>query len=145
VKGLYPLVIELAADGIRVAVTCRVLKLARQPYYRWRANPLTDAESMEAYRANMLAAAAGCRCASGSSINKMSPRASFDAQVTQRHDVGMFRHQVQRYYTAAAATCCAVASHSNLAFDTPVAGRNVRGADLGGHSPVPGVDDFGPD
>ena len=25
---------ELAADGIPVAVTCRVLKLARQPYYR---------------------------------------------------------------------------------------------------------------
>ena len=33
---------ELAADGIPVAVTCRVLKLARQPYYRWRANPVTD-------------------------------------------------------------------------------------------------------
>ena len=38
-KRLYPLVSELAADGIPVAVTCRVLKLARQPYYRWRANP----------------------------------------------------------------------------------------------------------
>ena len=45
---------ELAADGIPVAVTCRVLKLARQPYYRWRANPITDAEIVEAYRANAL-------------------------------------------------------------------------------------------
>jgi transposase InsO family protein len=45
---------ELAADGIPVAVTCRVLKLARQPYYRWRANPVTDAEVIEAYRANAL-------------------------------------------------------------------------------------------
>jgi putative transposase len=45
---------ELAADGIPVAVTCRVLKLARQPYYRWRANPVTDAELLEAYRANAL-------------------------------------------------------------------------------------------
>ena len=45
---------ELAADGIPVAVTCRVLKLARQPYYRWRANPITDAEVVEAYRANAL-------------------------------------------------------------------------------------------
>lgn len=44
----------LAADGIPVAVTCRVLKLARQPYYRWRANPITDAELLEAYRANAL-------------------------------------------------------------------------------------------
>jgi putative transposase len=45
---------ELAADGIPVAVTCRVLKLARQPYYRWLANPITDAELVEAYRANAL-------------------------------------------------------------------------------------------
>jgi putative transposase len=45
---------ELAADGIPVAVTCRVLKLARQPYYRWRTNPVTDAERSEAYRANAL-------------------------------------------------------------------------------------------
>src|SRR4051812_48750912 len=51
---LYPLVSELAADGIPVAVTCRVLKLARQPYYRWRANPITDTELVEAYRANAL-------------------------------------------------------------------------------------------
>jgi transposase InsO family protein len=45
---------ELAADGIAVAVTCRVLKLARQPYYRWLADPITDAELVEAYRANAL-------------------------------------------------------------------------------------------
>ena len=45
---------ELAADGIPVAVTCRVLKLARQPYYRWKANPVTDAEHRAAHRANAL-------------------------------------------------------------------------------------------
>ena len=45
---------ELAADGISVAVTCRVLKLARQPYYRWLAKPVTDAEYLEARRANAL-------------------------------------------------------------------------------------------
>ncbi len=45
---------ELAADGIPVAVTCRVLKLARQPYYRCRADPVTGAERVEAYRANAL-------------------------------------------------------------------------------------------
>jgi transposase InsO family protein len=45
---------ELAADGIPVAVTCRVLKLARQPYYRWLAAPVTAAELVEAYRANAL-------------------------------------------------------------------------------------------
>ncbi len=51
---MYPLVRELAADGIPVTVTCRVLKIARQPYYRWLANPVTDAELTAAYRANAL-------------------------------------------------------------------------------------------
>jgi putative transposase len=35
-------------------VTCRVLKIARQPYYRWLANPVTAAELAEAYLANAL-------------------------------------------------------------------------------------------
>jgi transposase InsO family protein len=51
---MYPLVRELAADGIPVAVTCRVLNLARQPYYLWLANPITDAEWLAAHRANAL-------------------------------------------------------------------------------------------
>lgn len=51
---MYPLVRELAGDGVPVTVTCRVLKLARQPYYRWLAQPVTDAELGEAYRANAL-------------------------------------------------------------------------------------------
>lgn len=45
---------ELAGDGIPVAVTCRVLKLARQPYYRWLADPITAAELEGAHRANAL-------------------------------------------------------------------------------------------
>jgi putative transposase len=51
---MYPLVRELTADGVPVAVTCRVLKIARQPYYRWLANPITRAELVMAYRANAL-------------------------------------------------------------------------------------------
>lgn len=51
---MYPLVRELAGDGIPVTVTCRVLKIARQPYYRWLAHPITDAELTAAYRANAL-------------------------------------------------------------------------------------------
>jgi hypothetical protein len=43
---------ELAANGIPIAVTCRVLKLARQPYYRWLADPVTDSEYVAALRAN---------------------------------------------------------------------------------------------
>jgi len=51
---MYPLVRELAVDGIPVAVPCRVLNLARQPYYRWLAAPVTAAELTAAYRANAL-------------------------------------------------------------------------------------------
>jgi transposase InsO family protein len=51
---MYPLVRELAVGGIPVAVTCRVLKIARQPYYRWLAHSVTDAERIAAYRANAL-------------------------------------------------------------------------------------------
>jgi putative transposase len=47
-------VTELAGDGIPVMVTCRVLKLSRQPYYRWLKAPVTAAEVVEAYRANAL-------------------------------------------------------------------------------------------
>jgi len=51
---MYRLVKELADDGIPVTVTCRVLKLARQPYYRWLTHPVTTSELVEAYRANAL-------------------------------------------------------------------------------------------
>ncbi|TQK76521.1 transposase InsO family protein [Rarobacter incanus] len=45
---------ELAADGVPVAVTRRVLKLSRQPYYLWLADPITPSEVVEAYRTNAL-------------------------------------------------------------------------------------------
>ena len=51
---MYPLVRELAVDGIPVTVTCRVLKIARQPYYRWLASPVGAADLTAAYRANAL-------------------------------------------------------------------------------------------
>ncbi|MGP5292747.1 IS3 family transposase, partial [Brachybacterium tyrofermentans] len=53
-KRYYPLVSELAVDGIPVTVSLRVLKLSRQPYYRWRKQQVTNAELIEAYRANAL-------------------------------------------------------------------------------------------
>jgi transposase InsO family protein len=55
---MYPLVRELAAKDapirVPVTVTCRVLKIARQPYYRWLTQQVTTAEIVEAYRANTL-------------------------------------------------------------------------------------------
>ncbi|WP_246956670.1 IS3 family transposase [Brachybacterium sp. Marseille-Q7125] len=45
---------ELAADGIPVTVSLRVLKLSTAPYYRWLRQPVTPTELREAYRANAL-------------------------------------------------------------------------------------------
>ncbi|MEU0074791.1 transposase [Streptomyces sp. NPDC006332] len=53
-KWISQLVKELAVDGVPLTVTCRVLKLARQPYYRWLGKPVADAVLEEAYRANAL-------------------------------------------------------------------------------------------
>ncbi len=49
---MFPLVRELTVDGIPVTVTCRVLKLCRQQYYRWLDEPVTDGQLEEAYLAN---------------------------------------------------------------------------------------------
>lgn len=55
---MYPLVRELTAKDapirVPVTVTCRVLKIASQPYYRWLATPVSDADLEQAYRANAL-------------------------------------------------------------------------------------------
>jgi hypothetical protein len=45
---IYPLVRESATEGIPAVVTCQVLTIARQPCYRWLADPVTDAELDEA-------------------------------------------------------------------------------------------------
>jgi putative transposase len=39
---LYPLVTDLAADGVPVVVTCRVLGFSKQGYYRWKTSPVTE-------------------------------------------------------------------------------------------------------
>ena len=51
---MYPLVRELAGDGIPVTVGAGVLKIARQPYYKWLAHPVTAADLTAAYRASAL-------------------------------------------------------------------------------------------
>lgn len=53
---IYPLVRELAATGapirVPVAVTCRVLKIAKQPYYRWLKAPVTNRDWEQAQLIN---------------------------------------------------------------------------------------------
>jgi transposase InsO family protein len=51
---MFPLVGELAVDGVPVTVTCRVLKLCRQQYYRWLDQPVTDGLLAEAWLANAI-------------------------------------------------------------------------------------------
>lgn len=51
---MYPLVRELADDGIPVTVSCRVLDLARAAYYRWLDEPITNGQLDEAYLANTI-------------------------------------------------------------------------------------------
>jgi putative transposase len=46
---MYPLVRELAADGIPVTVTCRVLGFTPQAYYKWRARPVSARDWSDAH------------------------------------------------------------------------------------------------
>lgn len=43
---------ERAADGIPVAVTCRVLRFAKQPYYRWSQDPVSQRDWDDEYLVN---------------------------------------------------------------------------------------------
>ena len=51
---IYPLVRELAVDGVPVAVTCRVLGFSRQAFYAWDANPVSDRDWDDAHLVNAI-------------------------------------------------------------------------------------------
>ncbi|MEV0727108.1 IS3 family transposase [Micromonospora purpureochromogenes] len=51
-KMMYPLVGDLAADGIPVAVTCRVLGFSKQAYYAWCAEPVSQRDWDDAHLIN---------------------------------------------------------------------------------------------
>jgi putative transposase len=48
----YPLVKDLAADGIPVAVTCRVLGFSKQAFYAWKRSPVSRRDVDDAYLIN---------------------------------------------------------------------------------------------
>jgi putative transposase len=48
----YPLVLDLAAEGVPVAVTCRVLGFSKQAFYAWRNNPVSRRDWDEAHLIN---------------------------------------------------------------------------------------------
>jgi hypothetical protein len=49
---MYPLVEDLAADGIPVAVTCRVLGFSKQAFYAWKSNPVSRRDVDDAHLIN---------------------------------------------------------------------------------------------
>lgn len=49
---MYPLVCDLAVDGIPVTVTCRVLGFSTQAFYKWKRDPVTDREWDDAHLIN---------------------------------------------------------------------------------------------
>jgi putative transposase len=49
---MFPLVRDLAGDGIPVAVTCRVLGFSKQAFCKWRAHPITDRDWSDAHLIN---------------------------------------------------------------------------------------------
>jgi putative transposase len=49
---MFPLVLDLAADKIPVAVTCRVLGFSKQAFYQWKANPVSDRDWADAHLIN---------------------------------------------------------------------------------------------
>jgi putative transposase len=49
---MYPLVLDLAADKIPVAVTCRVLGFSTQAFYAWKKAPVTRRDLDDAYLIN---------------------------------------------------------------------------------------------
>ena len=55
----YPLVRDLAAEGIPVRLTCGVLGFSRQAYYAWLADPVGRRELADAYLTNALIDAHG--------------------------------------------------------------------------------------
>ena len=49
---MYPLVLDLAADGIPVSVTCRVLGFSTQGFYKWKKNPVSQRDWDDAHLIN---------------------------------------------------------------------------------------------
>lgn len=50
----YPLVLELAAEQIPVAVTCRVLGFSKQGFYRWKKQPMSNRDWNDAHVVNQI-------------------------------------------------------------------------------------------
>jgi putative transposase len=50
----FPLVRELADEGLPVVLTCGVLAVTPQAFYKWRARPMSDRDWDDAHLANAM-------------------------------------------------------------------------------------------
>jgi len=50
----YPLVADLAVEGVRVSTSCRVLGFSPQAFYKWRNRPCSDRDRSDAELVNAL-------------------------------------------------------------------------------------------
>jgi transposase InsO family protein len=51
---MFPLVADLAAEGVPVATTCGVLGFSTQAFYKWRARPFSDRDWEDAHTTNLI-------------------------------------------------------------------------------------------
>ena len=51
---MYPLVTELAADGIEANISCRLLGFSKQAYFAWQKQPYSDRDWREAHLINAI-------------------------------------------------------------------------------------------
>jgi len=49
---MFPLVLELAADRVPIAVICRALGFSKQAFFKWRANPVSQRDWDNAHLTN---------------------------------------------------------------------------------------------
>ncbi len=50
----FPLVLDLAAEGFPVRLTCGVLGFSTQAFYKWRAQPVSDRDWADAHTTNLI-------------------------------------------------------------------------------------------
>ena len=49
---MFPLVLDLAADHIPIAVTCRELGFSKQAFYQWKSDPVSQRDWDDAHLIN---------------------------------------------------------------------------------------------
>ena len=89
---IYPLVTDLADEGIPVVLTCRVLGFSKQAYFKWKANPVSQRDWDDAHLIN-----------AARDIHHDDPEFGyrFVADELERHGVKASRNRVNRLCTLA--------------------------------------------